>query len=228
MPGHQPVISSHLSQVEGTVDFQGKLSDNTSFIFNHVQRSNPYRIRSYVAAVHYSASGALFNSLIVVYFWGIFYFVALSLLLVEDPVEDGSFYPHWKATHRLENVSPPWWGDFDQKCVIAFCLSWIIQRSVNKGMFVLCSVTKARMIVNWQSVHCVSVGNWPLCLNLTKPFGIKQCKLPVIVRALVITRLLPHIFKPSPLNPFLCTALCFCGFPVGRKENRPLTGGTES
>lgn len=32
MPGHQPVISSHLSRVEGKGFFQGKHSDNVSFI----------------------------------------------------------------------------------------------------------------------------------------------------------------------------------------------------
>lgn len=55
LPGDQPVICSHSSQAEGTVDFQGKLSDNTIFIFYLVQRSNPYRIRTYVAAVFSSA-----------------------------------------------------------------------------------------------------------------------------------------------------------------------------
>lgn len=32
MPGHQPVISSHLSRREGKGFFQGKHSDNVSFI----------------------------------------------------------------------------------------------------------------------------------------------------------------------------------------------------
>lgn len=70
MPGHQPVISIHLSQGEGTGDFQGKLPDNTGFIFYPVQRSNPYRIRSYVGVMLYSVSGVLFNSniWIVIYF----------------------------------------------------------------------------------------------------------------------------------------------------------------
>lgn len=95
-------------------------------------------------------------------------------------------------------------------------------------MFVLCCITKARMMVNWQSVHCVSVGSWPVSLALKGPFGIKQRKLPVIVTASVIARLLPHIFKPSPLYPILFRALCLCGFPAGRVENRLLTVGIES
>lgn len=63
---------------------------------------------------------------------------------------------------------------------------------------------------------------------LKGPFGIKQCKLSVIVTASLITGLLPHIFKPSPLYPFLFRALCFPGFPAGQEGNRLPTGGTES
>lgn len=83
VPGHQPVISSHSSQGEGTGYFPGKLPDNISFIFffkgKPEQRSNPYRIRSYAVITLYSASGARFNSniWIVIYFSGIFYFAAL-------------------------------------------------------------------------------------------------------------------------------------------------------
>lgn len=124
-------------------------------------------------------------------------------------VEDGSFYPPLRGTHNVWKMPPPpWYWDFDQKCVIAFCSGWVIQRSLNKGMFVLCCITKARMMVNWQSVHCVSVGSWPLSLNLKGPFGITRCKLPVILTASVVARLLPHIFEPSPLYSIIFRALC--------------------
>lgn len=150
------------------------------------------------------------------------------ILTVSDCVVEWSFYPQWRGTHSVWKMPPPLDRDFDQKCVIAFCSSWIIQRSANKGMFVLCCLTKGRMMVNWQSAHCVSVGSWPVSLALKGPFGIKQHKLPVIVNASVIPRLLPHIFKPSPLYPIPFRALCYSCFPAGWEENRFLTREPES
>lgn len=94
-------------------------------------------------------------------------------------------------------------------------------------MFVLCCLTKGRMMVNWQSAHCVSVGSWLVSLTLKGPFGFKQHKLPVIVNASVIARVLPHIFKPSPLYTILFRALCYSCFPAGSEENRFLTRETE-
>lgn len=94
-------------------------------------------------------------------------------------------------------------------------------------MFVLCCNTKARTTVNWQSVHCVAEGSWPVSLTLKGPLGIKQRELPVIVTASVIARLLPRIFKPWPLYPILFKALCFCGFSAGQGENTLPPGGSK-
>lgn len=66
-----------------------------------------------------------------------------------------------------------------------------------------------------------------MSLTLKGPFGFKQHKLPVIVNASVIARVLPHIFKPSPLYTILFRALCYSCFPAGSEENRFLTRETE-